>query len=196
MALGSAQERLLVLGRQGAQGVGQGGADLPPGELVLGRRRQACSDLQATSHPLGFALKGASDPSRGEAVLVPQRAHHPRLIQCGRAAGRTVGQKQQTLVLCGGTGGLDHHGDELVALLTPTLQALEAVDDLIQALLGGHDTDGQLGQIVGSSLGEPGSQRRVAGAQPPDRQEAEAAGGARDCGQGIALLRDGNAKVG
>jgi hypothetical protein len=60
-------------------------------------------------------------------------------------------------VLGRGAGGLNHHGDEAVALLSPALQALEAVEDLIQALFGGHDADRQRSHLLGSSLQGTGS---------------------------------------
>jgi len=54
----------------------------------------------------------------------------------------------------------------MVFLLSPSLQALEAVDHLIHAVVGGYNTDGQLRYIVGKPVRCSGSQRRVAGTQP------------------------------
>jgi hypothetical protein len=171
-----AQQGILILDGQGAQGVGQGRSDLPSGQLVLGRGGQPRPDVHPAGHPLGFALQLAGDTRRAQALLAHQRAHHPRLIQCGQGAGRTVGQKQQAFVLGRGAGGLDHHGDEPVALLAPSFQALEAVEDLVQTLFGGHHADGQRSHLFGGSPRGSGSQRRVAAAQLLERQHAEAAG--------------------
>jgi hypothetical protein len=179
-----AQQGILVLDRQGAQGVGQGRSDFPPGQLVLGRRGQPRSDVHPSGHPLGFALQLAGDTGRAQALLAHQRAHYPGLIQGGQGAGGRVGQKQQAFVLGRRARGLDHHRDEPVALLAPSLQALEAVEDLVQALFGGYDADGQRSHLFGGPLGGSRSQRRVAGTQLLDRQQAEAAG-RRGCGQRV-----------
>lgn len=157
MVLHGLKQGILVLDGQSAQGVGQGRSDLPPGQLLLGHGGQPRSDVHPTRHPLGFALQLAGDTRRAQALFAHQRAHHPGLVQCSQGAGRTVSQKQQTFVLRRGAGGLDHHGDEAVALLAPSLQALEAVDDLVQALFGGHDADGQRSHLLGSSLQGSGS---------------------------------------
>lgn len=157
MARQGAQQGILVLDGQGAQGVGQGRPDLPLGQFVFGHGGQPCSDVHPTRHPLGFALQLTGDTRRAQALLAHQRAHHPGLVQCGQSASRTVGQKQQAFVLGRGARGLDHHGDEPVALLAPSLQALEAVEDLVQALFGGHDADGQRSHLFGGSLRGSGS---------------------------------------
>ena len=157
MARHGAKQGILVLDGQGAQGVGQGRSDLPPGQLVLAHGGQTRSDVHPTRHPLGFALQLASDTRRAQALFAHQRADHPGLVQCGQGAGRTVGQKQQAFVLGRRAGGLDHHRDEAVALRAPSLQALEAVDNLVQSLFGGHDADGQRSHLLESSLRGSGS---------------------------------------
>jgi hypothetical protein len=56
-----------------------------------------------------------------------------------------------------GAWRLDHHRDELLSLLPPAGQALEPVDDLILAFLGGYHTDRQLGHIIRNSMRRSGA---------------------------------------
>jgi hypothetical protein len=61
VTLHGAQHGLLIPAGQGAQGVGQGGTDLPLSKLLLSPDREPRSDIHPTSHPLGFAPKPAGD---------------------------------------------------------------------------------------------------------------------------------------
>jgi len=80
-------------------------------------------------------------------------------------------------VLFGAAWALDDDRDVVMSLLAPALQALEAIDDLVHAVVGGYDADGQLRGVIGDSVGCSGTQRGVAGAETLNRQEADVAGG-------------------
>ena len=111
--------------------MGQGGADEAMGKPVLGPLRQARSDQQSTSHPVGFAPQPPGDGGLAQALLARQGADNAGLIQRGEGARRRVGEQQQAFVLHRVAGRLQDDRDMPPSLLSPTRKALEAVDDLI-----------------------------------------------------------------
>ena len=122
--------------------MGQGGADDAMGKLVLGPSRQARSDQQSTSHPVGFAPQPPGDGGLAQTLLAGEGTDNPRLIQRGEGARGRVGEQQQAFVLHRVAGRLQDDRDMLPSLLSPTRKALEAVDDLIGVVFGGHHADG------------------------------------------------------
>ncbi len=86
VALHGAQDGVLILLGQGAQGVGQSGTDGAMGNLLFGHGRQVSSDVHPTSYPLGFAPKQTGDSSGAQSLLAHQRADHSGLIQGGKGA--------------------------------------------------------------------------------------------------------------
>ncbi len=81
-----AQNGVLIFFGQGTQGMGQAGAYRPVSELVLGRGSQACSDVHASGHPLGFALKQPGDAVVGQSLFGEQGANDPSLVERGEGA--------------------------------------------------------------------------------------------------------------
>jgi len=78
-------------------------------------------------------------------------------------------------VLFGRARALQDDRDEVFSLLAPTLQTLETVDHLVEAVVGGHDADGQLRGIVGMLVDGSGSQAGVAGLEALNREQADIA---------------------
>ncbi len=77
-----------------------------------------------------------------EAVLIGERGGHARLVHgADRARRRVRGEEPRLLGDAGGK--FDHDGDFLAALRGPDDQALEAVEDLVDAVRGGGDADGE-----------------------------------------------------
>jgi hypothetical protein len=172
------QESVLVLLSKGAKGVRHSGTDGPAGQLLFGGGREVSPYRYPPGHPARFAVEQAGDGAGAQPLFAHQRADHPRLIQCGEGTGRSVGPKQQALVFGGRGRRLDEHRDEGLTALAPVCQTFEAVDDFVGALFGGHDADGHLrADLIGKPLRAAGSQGGVGGAQLPEGQQTEAAGG-------------------
>lgn len=176
VALGAVEELVLVLGAQLAQGTREGGADDAPAELVLGGRRQAGADGPASFDPVGLVAQKASDGRRGEPVFVDERANHPALVESGHGARGSVGLQKQPLVLGGRSRVLDDDGHGALAQLAPAVQALESVDDLEGAVIGGGDPERHLGQRLGMRWASTRSQISQAGTKPFDGQPANRSG--------------------
>ncbi|MBI4570772.1 MAG: hypothetical protein HY723_02395 [Chloroflexi bacterium] len=167
---------VLVVVRERAQRVRQRRADGAAAELVLGRERQARAQGETTRHPRGLAAEQARHACRREPVLLDQRAHDPRFVQRGERARRRVGHQQPALVLGARAGTLDDHGRLLAPGFSRARQALEAVEHLVVPVLGGHDPQRHLGQVVGLRPWRTRPQRLVACAQARWRYQTHRAG--------------------
>ena len=152
MALGAVEELVLVLVAERAQGVRERRPDGAPGEPALRGRRQAGAKRQARLDPARLVAQQPRDAAGGQPVLLGERADHPRLVEGGRGARRGIGEQQEPLVLGGQRRALDDDGHAGRALLAPALQALEAVDDLEAAVVGGGDSQRQIGQLLRRDL--------------------------------------------
>ena len=165
LALGTVEELVLILVAELAQRVCERRADGPPGELALGGRRQAGADGQPSVAPAGLVPQQTRGGARGEPILVDQRADDPRLVEGGRGARRGIGHQQEPLVLGRQRRALDDDGHGGRTLLAPALQALEAIDDLEEAVVGGGDSQRQLGQLLRRAQALARAQLGEAGAQ-------------------------------
>ena len=170
-----AENSILVLVGQGAEGVRQRRANRTVSELGLGRWGQAGGELDAACHPLRLAPKHSSDGVLSEGLFGQQGADDSRLVERGEGAWGRIGQQQQALVFFGAARTLQDDRDEVFSLLAPTLQTLETVDHLVEAVVGGHDADGQLRGIVGMLVDRSGSQAGVAGLEALNREQADVA---------------------
>ena len=170
-----AENSILVLVGQGADGVRQGGANRAVSELGLGRWGQAGGELDASCHPLRLAPKLSSDGVLSEGLFGQQGEDDPRLVERGERSWGRIGQQQQALVFFGAARTLQDDRDEVFSLLAPTLQTLETVDHLVEAVVGGHDADGQLRGVGGKLVDGSGSQARVAGLEALNREQADVA---------------------
>jgi len=78
-----------------------------------------------------------------------------------------------------------------MSLLAPAHETFEAVDDLVEAVVGGHDAQGQLRGILGMWVDRSGSQAGVAGLEALNREEADVtcrlAFGRRSRGHGLRV---------
>ena len=167
------QHGILILGRQAAQGVSHRGTELSLRECVFCQGRESCGDIPTAGYPRGFSAQQAGDGGGAETVFAEQGIDHTPLVQRGEGAGRRVGCKKQALVFFGGAGAFQHDRNELESALAPGGEAFEAIDDLIAAVGGGDDAEGQLRGVVGQMGGSPRAQRGVAGPKPLDGEQAE-----------------------
>jgi len=96
-----AEDSILVLVGQGAQGVRQGGANRAVSELGLGRFGQAGGEVHAACHPVRLAPKFSGDGLLAEPLVGQQGEDDPRLVERGEGSWGRVSQQQQALVLFG-----------------------------------------------------------------------------------------------
>lgn len=147
---------------------------------MLGCDREVAADLQAALHPLATLAEQTGNLTDAQMIVVDERADYPGLIDGGDGAWRCIGDEQQALVLVGRCGCFEHHGKFLrVGSFLLCRQALEAIDDLEAAIVGGHYAQGQRYRITwGVLLCGAWTQAGVGGAQPIDGYHAKRACGA------------------
>lgn len=102
--------------------------------------RQAPAERQAALHPLRLATQEFGDRGRREAVLARERRHDASLVHW--AGGLRQGVRVQEPSLHRWTrDGLDDDGDLEEAFSPPPGESLEAVEDLVGAVVRGGDAD-------------------------------------------------------
>lgn len=170
VALGAVEDLVLILVAKLAECARERRADGAPGELELDGRGEAGPERQPGLDPARLVPQQASDGRGGQPVLVGERPDDPRFIEGGHGARRGVGLEQEPLVLGPHGRALDDDGHGGRALLTPAVQALEAVEDLEEAVGGWGDSQRQFGQLPGRALALARSQLGEAGAEPLDGQ--------------------------
>lgn len=123
---------------------------------------------QAALRPSGASTEGAGDGMNREAILVRQRTHDARLVhRTGGLLGRI--RREQPHLADEADGVLDDAGDALESVLLPLGEPLEAVENLVRAVLVRADAD--------RHRSEP---RVVVRVGPAERREGSAQGGDRD----------------
>lgn len=138
------QAPLLGLG-EGAQRERRGEGEAAPVETLADLRGEAPGQEEASLDPPFLVAQQLGDRADGEAVLVGQGGGDAGLVHgAGRLGGR-VGLEEPGLESDAG-GGLDDDGDLATSLGSPPGQALEAVEDLIEAVAEGGDAEGKRGQ--------------------------------------------------
>ena len=125
---------LLLVG-EGRQSIGKRGAHAALGQAVLGLGRELSTDSQPSLHPIGPSSEQPGHPQGRVVVFLDERQDHPRLVQGRRGPRRSVGCKQQALLLGPRERRLDDDGHELATLLKEALEPLEAVQHLVTTRL-------------------------------------------------------------
>lgn len=82
-----------------------------------------------------------------EVIVLDERLHNPRLIECRDRAWWRVGAQDEALVLHTAHRPFDDRWDEAMSGLTRPLEMLEAIEDLVVPVVGRYDTNGQVGQL-------------------------------------------------
>lgn len=166
---GVGQARLLGA-REGREGVGQGRRQPPLVDIGRDRGAEPAAQRQAPVDPAAAAAEEAGDRRGREVVVVGQRADHAGLVHRAQRATRGVGLEEARLAHHAG-GILDDDGHVGVARAGPAGQALEAIEDLVAAVVGGGDAQGQRGERAGR-IGARPAQGGQGGGQLRDGQDA------------------------
>jgi hypothetical protein len=95
-------------------------------------------EREAARGPAALLPGAPGDVQEREAVVVGERGDDARLVHGAERARRCVGREQEQLLVGGGTRGLDDDLDVRGATGAQLGEALEAVDDLVEPLAGGH----------------------------------------------------------
>jgi hypothetical protein len=162
MALDGLANRLLIRGRQGAQGMGQGEPHRASLNALLHRLTQPLGQGQTGGYPLALVPAHLGDGGRAQPLIEAQRLHHPGLVHGRERPRRTVGLQQGHLLRHAGEPPFQHHRHLLEPRQNPLLEALEAIDHIEESIVGLHHAQRQLGEIHHAL----GSRSRRA-AQPP-----------------------------
>jgi hypothetical protein len=166
MAGNGVDQAVLLLVPQTAELVAERRPYGPAAELLRGVTRQLAAERQASLDPLALVAEQPTNGARTEPVLSSERADHARLVECRRGARGGIGQEQPALVLRARARGRHQHRPEAVAALAPASEALEAVQDLVVAILTRRDQEGILRTRLAVASRHARSQRRVAAVQP------------------------------
>lgn len=181
------EERVLLVPGQRSETVGQRGTDDAAGEPQRGPGREPPTERETTVDPVGLVAEQARHLTRSQLLVIDERAHDAGLVERGAGAWRRVGDEQQALVLGHGGRRFDDHRNEAVALLSPALQSLEAVEHLESRAVGARGwrhPQRKLGPHVGMRPWRSRAQRSPGRMQDFDRDEAHAAGaGFGRCGK-------------
>jgi len=110
VARNGVEHGVLVFVRESAKAVGQGGADLGLGQLLLGGLGEMLGDVDAAADPVGAFSEQAGDRILVVAVVLEQGVDDLGLVHRGQGARGCVGQKHKALGLFRAPGTLDHDG--------------------------------------------------------------------------------------
>jgi hypothetical protein len=99
MGLETTEHGILVVVRESAQGVGDGGTEAAGSQCALRRGGQPFGDQEATCDPFGFPVQKPCDSVGRQTVLVQEGGDHAGLVECGEGARRRVGGQKQPLLL-------------------------------------------------------------------------------------------------
>ncbi|MFH2006591.1 MAG: hypothetical protein ABI333_08405 [bacterium] len=132
---------LLVVWAERAERVGQRHAERALVDLALQRSAEPLGQGESHEDPSALPVAGLGDGGRAELLLVPKGEDHAGFVHWRERARRPVGLEQRDALLRRTAGLLDEDGYALQAHLTPARKALEAVDDLEGAVLGGHHAE-------------------------------------------------------
>lgn len=172
-------DRLLLLPGQSGERVGERGADRAVGELLLDPRREPRRERDPPRDPRGLPAEEARRRLLREAVLLHERHDDAPLVERAQRPGRGVREEEEALPLGRGPRGLDDGGHEGVPRGAPPREPLQAVDDLVGAVLDGHNAHGQ---IAGLARARRSRRARAEGgearAQELDREKRDVPRGA------------------
>ncbi len=140
------EHSVLVFGRERRQRVCGRRTDAASRERLEGAGRQSDRQVVAAHDPVGLPPQEGRDGAHGQVVVIDERRDDPRLVGRGDGAGRRVGRQHKSLVLDGGERTFHDDGDSPAACVAPSLEQLEAVEDLVAAVVGGHDAQWAVGK--------------------------------------------------
>lgn len=146
VALHRGGHSLLVLWTERAERMGQRHAERPLVELSLQRLAEPLCQGEPREDPAALPAAGLRDGGRAEPVLVTKGEDYPRLVHRRERARGPVGLEQRDALLRLAARLLDEDGHTLETHMAPACEALEAVDDLEGAVLGGHHAQRQRGE--------------------------------------------------
>jgi hypothetical protein len=129
---------LLLLGTERAQRVGQRHAKGALVDLSLQRLTKLLGQGEPHQDPTGPSATGPGDGLGAQLLFMPKRPDHPGLVHRTERAGWAVGFEQGTHPLGRRARRLHQDRHTLQAEPAPAREALEAVDELIGPVLGGH----------------------------------------------------------
>lgn len=116
-------------------------------KLILDLERETGRQLQAGCHPVRFAGQQLGNSAHRQVIVLGQRLHHPRFIERGDRSSGRVGQEHESFVVDGAQRALDDRGYVRVSGLAPPEELLEPVEDLVVAVVRGHDPQRRVGQL-------------------------------------------------
>lgn len=157
------EHQVLVFLRERGQGVRGGWPEAPPGQFGTGPRGQPGRELETAHDPVRPLAQQECDGACLDVVIGLKRRDHARFVERGHGAGWCVGHQHEPRVVDGRQRGLHDGGHGPASRVTPADEPLEAVQDLVVPIVGGHDADGPIGE------------RRV-GRREPSRPESGEAG--------------------
>lgn len=129
---------LLLLGIERTERVGQRHPEPAFVDLSLQRIAELLGQSEALVDPARLAAANLGDGLRSLLLLVSQGEDHTGLVHGRECARRSVGLEKSDQPARPGARCLHEHRHALQAELAPTPEALEAVDDLVDAALAGH----------------------------------------------------------
>lgn len=174
VTLDGAEDRVLALRWQRTQRMRQRRADATLRHLTLGLDRKVPADGDAARHPGELPSQPPPYRSLGESIVFDEGENDAGLVQGRHGARRSIGPKQEVLVLHTRRGALYDNGDLRVAVFAPGVKALEAVENLVGAVVTRSDADGKCRRQVWREPRRPWTQGRVTLAQAVDREERDA----------------------
>lgn len=130
--------RFLVLGTKHTERVGQCRAEGPLVDLALQRFTELLGQGEPHVDPAHLVTTDLGDSLWPQLFLVPQGVDHPGLVHRRERAGWPVGLEKSDHLLRCAAGLLHEDRHALQADLSPVSQALESIDQLVDAGLGGH----------------------------------------------------------
>jgi hypothetical protein len=163
---GLGQARLLAA-RQSGERDGRRGREPARVDVRGHRGRQPSPQEEAARDPAAAAAEQPADLGRREVIVVGQGAHHARLVHRAHGAAGRVRLEQAGLGH-DADGVLDHHRHVGVALARPLSEPLEAVEDLVAAVVASGHAQRQRGERT-RPIGARASQRRQARGEARDR---------------------------
>lgn len=179
------EHQILVFLRERGQGVCGRWFEAPLGQFCASPRGQTGRQLEAAYHPVRPLPQKERDGARLEVMVGAKRRDHARFVERGHGAGRCVGHEHQPRVVDGRERGLHDRGHGPASRVTPAGELLEAVQDFVVPVVGGHDADGRIGERW---FGRRESSRPESGEAGSDLVDGELPDGPGPVRHGVRIL--------
>ena len=137
VGVNDSQDAILIRCREPRQRRGHRRSDATAGQLVLRLIGEVRRELQAGLDPVRFMPQQVGRGVDREAIAFHQRAHDEGFVHRRECSRRRVGREQEAPVVGSVGWRFDDHRDLRVARVAPTVEPLEAVDDLVDVRIGG-----------------------------------------------------------